>query len=131
MKLSENFTLEELIFTETGLNNYPNNIEIENLKKLVVNILQPLRNYIKRPIHINSCFRNPIVNREVDGANNSAHLFGRAADITLGNKKDNELMFNWIKNNCKFRQLINEKNFSWVHVEYNEKDNKKQLLVIK
>ena len=47
MKLSNNFKLNELIYSSTaetnGINNYPSNREIDNLIRLCVNVLQPIR----------------------------------------------------------------------------------------
>lgn len=131
MKLTKNFTLEELTETSHNVPNNPSLHERENLTKLCVNVLQPLRDYMGSSITINSGYRNPIVNQLVKGANNSDHLFGYAADITVGTKAGNKKMYDWIKVHCKFKQLINEYNFSWVHVSYNDRNNKMQEVVIK
>lgn len=131
MKLGKYFTLNELTHTSTGLSNNPNSDEIENLKLLVENVLDPLRELYGKPIHVNSGYRSPVVNRKIGGANNSEHLLGFAVDITGGSKEENQILFNLIKNNFNFRQLINEYNFSWIHISYNIKDNKKQILTIK
>ena len=53
---------------------------------------------------------------------------GFAADITGGSKEENERLFNIIKHNFHFSQLIDEKNFSWVHVSYNPNNLKNQIL---
>lgn len=131
MKLTENFTLDELTATSTGINNKPMPTELDNLKLLCINILQPLRDWYSDAITVNSGYRNPAVNLKVKGATNSDHLKGMAADITAGNKAENEKLFNWIRDNCKYRQLINEYDYKWIHVSYNVKDNKKQVLIIK
>jgi hypothetical protein len=57
-------------------------------------------------------------------------MLGTAADITMDSKDSNKEMFDWIKENCEFRQLINEYDYSWIHVEYRSGDNKKQTLTI-
>ena len=57
-------------------------------------------------------------------------MLGTCADITLGSIEKNKLAFDWIKDNCNFRQLIWEKGGQWIHVEYLESDNKKQILNI-
>jgi len=130
-QLTKNFSLEEMCETSHRVPNIPSLHEKEQLIKLCVNVLQPLRDYVGKSIHVNSGYRNPIVNNLVKGANNSAHMLGTAADITLGNKVDNKMMYDWIKSNCEYRQLINEYDYSWVHVEYREGNNKKQNLIIK
>ena len=63
MKLSKNFSLEELTQSQTALrnniDNTPNEVQIANLEKLVLNILQPLRDYYEAPVKITSGFRSP------------------------------------------------------------------------
>ena len=85
--LSEHFTLGELTKTKTGINNVPNEEQVNNLKRLC-GWLEKLR---KRwndlygegddPIIINSGFRCPEVNKAVGGWAQSNHLTGCAVDI--------------------------------------------------
>lgn len=84
--LSPNFTLEELTFSEIaarrGIDNTPNAVQVANLTRLCVTLLEPARAILGVPIHINSGFRSPQVNLIVGStAKHSAHLDGRAADI--------------------------------------------------
>ena len=130
-KLGKYFSLSELTRTNKNLPNVPNSQQIENLQKLVENILDPLREKYGNPIRVNSGFRSAKVNEAVKGAKNSEHLSGCAADITAGNKTENCILFQLIRDNFTFRQLINEYDYSWIHVSFNEKDNKKQILAIK
>lgn len=125
------FTLKEFTATNRKIPNFPNPSQVENLQKLVKNILDPLRELYGKPITVNSGFRSKALNTVVGGASTSEHLQGMAADITAGSKSENKILFNLIKDNFKFRQLINEKDFSWIHVSYNEKDLKQQILTIK
>lgn len=130
MKLiSKYFKLDELIHTSTGLINVPDKEQFDNLQKLVTNVLDPLRELYGHPITVNSAFRSKAVNKLVKGATNSDHCYGYAADLDCNN---NLLLFNLIRNNFIFRQLImeggTEKNPAWIHVAYNENDNKKQVL---
>ena len=67
MKLSNNFTLEELLVTSIGVANIPSDIEIDNLRALCINVLQPVRDMIGRPIIITSGFRCKAVNAKVGG----------------------------------------------------------------
>ena len=128
MRVTEHFTLEELTHTTTGLDNKQLSPELDNLKKLAINILEPLRLLYGKPIHVNSGYRSPLVNRKVKGAVHSDHLGGYAADITGGSTEENEKLFNLIRDNFKFKQLINEYDFKWVHVSYKEGNNKGQIL---
>lgn len=132
MKLqSKYFTLEELTATGTGLLNVPNQEQFDNLQKLVTNILDPVRELYGKPIHINSGFRSANVNKAVNGSKNSDHLFGFAADLKCEN---NYQLYNLILENFEFKQLISEKGSiiapKWIHVSFDEKNNKKQILRI-
>ena len=124
------FKLSELIATNSGLDNTPTPTEKANLIELVDKVLDPLREMYGKPIHVNSGYRSPMVNRKVGGATNSDHIKGMAADITAGSRIENKKLYELIRDNLTFRQLINEHDYKWVHVSYNEKDNKKQELKI-
>lgn len=80
IKLSEHFTLGELCKTKTGIENVPNKVQVENLKRLC-QWLEHLRIKRNEPIFINSGYRSPLVNKAVGGATNSNHLTGCAVDI--------------------------------------------------
>jgi len=124
-QLSKNFTLQELTHTNTGIDNTPNENQKANLKLLCENVLQPVRELYGKPIKVNSGFRSWSVNNAVGGKIHSQHRTGEAADISC---KDNKKLFELIKDNCKFDQLINEKNYSWIHVSYSATKNRGQIL---
>ena len=137
MRLSQNFTLNELTYSDTasrlGIKNLPTQEVIQNLGALVQNVLQPLRDMLGKPITITSGFRNKLLNQKVGGASNSQHLFGQAADIIVYGMKVEDL-YNYIKNsNLIYDQLILEetKNNKWVHISYCRKFNRKQNLIFK
>lgn len=131
-KITENFTWEEATKTRTGIDNsIPNDEIAENIKALVINVLQPLRDGLKRPIKINSIYRSPEVNAAIGGSKNSQHMVGEAADISCDVLLD---AFNYIKDKLPFDQLIYEygKHIHWIHVSYKRKgQNRKQILVAK
>ena len=119
------FTIEEMIKSSTAtakrIDNTPNQTVIDSLTKLIEAVLDPLREWYGKPIRVNSGYRCEALNKAVGSkAKNSQHLYGEAADITAGSKEENEKLFNYIKDNLEFDQLINESNFSWVHVSYRE-----------
>ncbi len=122
------FTLSELTATNTGIKNNPAPAQISNLTALIANILDPLRELYGRPIKINSGFRCTAVNVAVGGTPGSQHLKGEAADITGEN---NKLLFNLIKDNFVFDQLINEKDFTWIHISFSQLYNRNHVLKIK
>lgn len=129
------FTIEEMIESSTAtakrIDNTPNQTVIDSLTKLIEAVLDPLREWYGKPIRVNSGYRCEALNKAVGSkAKNSQHLYGEAADITVGSKTENEKLFNYIKDNLPFDQLINESNFSWVHVSYREGRLRKQVLAL-
>ena len=125
MKLSKNFTLSELTYSSTAkankVDNTPDRWELDNLKKLCNEVLQPIRDKWDDSIFINSGFRNPIVNRLVKGSTSSQHLKGEAADITVGSKSRNKKLFDMIlqmieNEEITVGQIIDEKEYSWIHI---------------
>lgn len=137
MNLTKNFTLSEMTKSETalrhGMANDPSETEIENLRLLCENVLQPVRDYYGTGVKVNSGFRHPLVNAKVGGSTTSDHCKGFAADIEIPGIPNAELA-EWIAEHMEFRQLILEfytpgvPDSGWVHVSYNPADNKKQVL---
>lgn len=129
------FTIEEMTKSSTAtakhIDNTPNQTVIDNLTKLIEIVLDPLREWYGKPIRVNSGYRCEALNEAVGSkAKKSQHLYGEAADITAGSKEENEKLFNYIKDNLEFDQLINESDFSWVHVSYREGRLRKQVLAL-
>lgn len=123
MKLSEHLDLVEVTRSETakrkGIDNMPNPEITENLIELAAKIFEPIRVHFNKPIHISSGYRSVKLNDAIGGAKKSQHTKGEALDIDQGDRKENMEIFDFIKNNLDFDQLINEFNYSWVHVSYN------------
>lgn len=149
MKLSNNFSLEELTKSDTankcGIKNTPNTLELSNLTNLAKKILQPIRDAYGKPIIISSGFRCSQLNKKVGGASNSDHIFGAAADIhtTTNTLADNKKLWDVIislknKGIISCRQIIweygNKKiGPKWIHVSINHTKNiqkKNQLVFI-
>ena len=143
MKISENLDMSEVIRSESakrlGIRNMPSNEHINNLKELAENIFEPIRRNFRVPIRISSGYRSPALNRAIGGSQTSQHSRGEALDIDMdGNPHGvtNKQIFDYIKNNLNFDQLIwefgNNNNPDWVHVSYNTKGQQgKQVLVAK
>ena len=130
----KHFTIAELCKSDTadrkGIDNRCKKEHVANLTALVDNVLDPLREAYGKPIIVNSGFRSPALNKAVGGSATSDHMQGRAADITGGSPTENKKLFNLVQSlGLPFDQLIDEKNFAWVHVSYrSEKENRKQVL---
>jgi zinc D-Ala-D-Ala carboxypeptidase len=129
MKLSEHLSLSEVIRSESakrnGISNMPTAEHIENFKILATKVFEPIREHFGVPIRISSGYRSAELNKCVGGSTTSQHSSGEAIDIdqdqtTITNKQ----VFDYIKDNLTFDQLINEFNYAWVHVSY--KANGKQ-----
>jgi len=132
-KLSANFYLEEFVISQAaerhGYRNEPNEKQIENLRLLCVNVLQPLREIINVPIFINSGFRCFNVNAAVGGRFNSQHLEGKAADFVVYSMNLIDV-FNIILQKLSFEQLIYEFG-KWIHVSWNGELNRKEVMTSK
>lgn len=126
------FTIKELCKSSTAIqkriDNTPNSEIVNNLKQLVDQVLDPLRKRYGKPIKVNSGYRCEQLNKAVKGAANSQHIKGLAADITAGSAEENKILFELVQElNLPFDQLIDEKNFSWIHVSVSNKPRKQVL----
>lgn len=135
MMLSKNFSLAEMTRSTTAtkkrIENVPNDAQIESMRELCVKVLQPLRDSLG-PVNISSGFRSQKLNVAIGGSTTSQHcaLRGAAADIDMDSR--NAEVFNYIKDNIIYDQLIwefgDDNNPSWVHVSYHYGHNRKQIL---
>ena len=111
MKLTEHFSLEEMIKSQTGarkgIDNTPPPEVIESLKALCENVLEKIRIHFGRPVTVNSGYRGPKLNKATGGAKSSQHMTGQAADIEIAGIS-NKVLFCWIRDNLNFDQLILE-----------------------
>lgn len=128
-QISPSFTLEEFYHSDTalrlGINNTPGENDVENIKKLVHEVLQPLRDYFSLPVVIRSGYRSVPLNHAVGGEVKSQHLRGQAADITI-NGIGNDVIWQYIVDNIPFDQVILEHapahntQLGWIHVSYSD-----------
>ena len=128
MNLSRNFTLSELIKSDTairkGINNNPNAEQIEKLKALCENILQPVRDHFGR-VKITSGYRSVELCEAIGSSSRSQHAKAEAADFEVVGT-DNAELFDWIKSNLSPDQLIleyytpGEPNSGWIHCSWIE-----------
>ena len=137
MKLSANFELAELIKSQVaerkGIPNNPSPDQIDNLKSLCINVLQPIRSEFDKPVIISSGFRSAELCIAIGSKPTSQHAEGKAADLEIPGVDNMELAM-WIKNNLNFDQLIlefykdGEPNSGWIHVSWNGDSNRNQTL---
>lgn len=130
MKIGKYFTLEELTRSQAasrnGISNQPNNVQLDALKALVRNVLDPLREAVGRPVNVNSGFRNEAVNRLVGGSKTSQHRFGEAADIVVPGMSVTAVIQIMRDLKLPFDQVIDEFG-SWVHVSYGPRQRRQAL----
>ena len=135
-QLTRNFSLKELVHSDTALANFISNIPssyvIIKLTDLAENILQPLRDKFNQPVIITSGYRNEELNILVRGTTKSQHTLGQAADLHVKNV-DLLTVAEWIADNLVYDQLILEsynpiKNTGWIHCSFKEGKNRSQVL---
>ena len=127
MKISKHISEHEGVYSRTALrlniDNTPEPYHLVNMHVIAENVFEPLREWVKGPIKINSFYRCSELNSAIGGSQRSQHCEGRAIDLddTFG-YKTNAQMFEYIKDNLDFDQLIwefgDDSNPSWVHVSY-------------
>lgn len=141
MLLSENLSLSEVIKSQTakrlGIDNNPTPEHLENLKLVAKHIFQPIREHFKKPINVSSGYRSKALNDATPGSSpTSQHCSGEALDLDQDGQPHgvtNKMVFEYIKNNLNFDQLIwefgNDQNPDWVHVSYESTGRqRKQIL---
>ena len=122
MKLSKNLSLSEMLKSGTaerkGIENLPTEEHIENMKVLAENIFQPIREHFDVPFSISSGYRSEALNKDRDYAN----------------APNNAEVFNFIKDNLNFDQLIwefgTDENPSWVHVSYSTTRTQRNRILV-
>lgn len=138
-KISKHISFDEATKSITairrGIFNKPGEVELANMKLVAEKCFEPLREWYGKPIKINSFYRCKALNTAVGGSATSDHMKGMSIDIDAGSRSENLKLFNWLKDNVKFKQLIHEYGDKtgpdWVHISYDEKDLRNQILYIK
>ena len=140
MKLSEHLELSEVTRSESakrkGISNMPTEAHIANFKLLADNIFEPIRQHFRCPIIISSGYRSKELNAAIGGSLTSQHCQGEAIDIDMDgstNGVTNRMVFDYIKDNLNFDQLIYEfgdaNNPDWVHVSYESTGKQRKQII--
>ena len=113
----KHFTLDELTRSDAARAHH-----LDNTPGEAARVLDPLREWWEGPVRVTSGYRSPAVNRLVGGVASSQHCLGEAADLTVGSRRHNRLVFEHIRLCLPFDQLIAEQpdaeGPAWVHVSY-------------
>ena len=136
--ISKNVSYNEGVNSKTalrlGIDNTPNEEQTNNMHLVAENVFQPLREHFNVPIYISSFFRSSALNKAIGGSKTSQHCKGEAMDLDadIFEGITNAQIFNYIKDNLKFDQLIwefgTDKNPSWVHVSFSNYKNRGKVL---
>lgn len=140
MQISEHFTLEEFLKSQTaarlGINNTPNDTVIRNLQALCHNVLEPVRLNYGRPVMISSGYRSLLLNHRIGGAATSQHCKGEAADFEVPGVPNLEVA-RWMEQHLNYDQLILEfytpgqPSSGWVHVSWQANYRNQELTAVK
>ena len=136
VKLSQNFTIQEYIKSQTalrqGIDNTPTEEHMGNATALFRNVVQKVRDQFGVTV-INSGYRGEALNKAVGGSSTSQHCKGEAVDIECPGTPNYDVA-KWIEDNLDFDQLILEfytpgiPDSGWVHVSYKSEGNRKSVL---
>lgn len=142
MQLSEHLNLNEVTYSGTakrlGIDNNPTPEHLNNLKLIAEKVFEPIRKHFGKPIKVSSGYRSKVLNAATPGASEtSQHSTGEALDLDqdgMTTGVTNKMVFEFIKNNVIFDQLIwefgTEYNPDWVHVSY-ESTGKQRKQILK
>jgi hypothetical protein len=116
-----------------GISNEPSAEVLERMKVTAARIIDPVRQRFPRSV-VSSFYRSPALNRKMGGSKTSQHVTGEAVDLDSPDNVDNLAIFNFIKDELTFDQLIFEYPDvngvpNWVHASIRQKDNRGQVLV--
>lgn len=136
-KISKHISYKEATHSNTatrrGIKNVPTEKHLIAIRALAKHVFEPMRKHFDKPIRVNSFFRSVALNKAIGGSSTSQHCKGEAIDLDATEGFTNKQIYNYIKNNLEYDQLIwefgTDKEPDWVHVSYraNGKNRKQQL----
>ncbi len=137
-RISKHISYKEAVRSDYAkkhkIENEPNDEQLENMKLIAKEVFEPLRKWVGGPIKVNSFFRSEDLNTGIGGSKTSSHLKGQAIDLTTMGLKTNKQIFDYIKDNLEYDQLIWEYgrvNPKWIHVSFNQVKNRKQAFRVR
>ncbi len=132
MRLTRNFSLEQLIYSETAererIDNTPGPDIVKNLE-LLAQGLEQVQALTEHPLEISSAYRCAELNRRVGGAKTSQHAQGQAADFTCAGFGPPVDIIKAIRDSdIEFDQCILEY-ARWVHISFSKMPRGKVLTI--
>ena len=135
MDISEHISYNEATQSPTairfGIENTPTEHQLFAMRIVASVCFEPLRQWYGKPIKINSFFRCTLLNQKVGGSSSSQHCKGEAIDLTAGSKAENKKLFDWCKANLIWDQLIDEYDYTWIHISFRQGQNRNMVIKIK
>lgn len=133
-QISKHISYREATHSQTAIrhniDNTPGASELIAMRNVAEACFEPIRQWYGKPLKVNSFYRCPELNSKIGGSKTSQHMKGEAIDIDAGSKEENKKIFEWAKYNLKYDQLINEYDYSWVHISFTLGNNRNQTIVI-
>lgn len=135
--ISEHISFKEATYSQTAsklkIKNVPTESHIKAMQVTAEKVFQPLREWAEHPIRINSFYRSADLCEAIKSSRTSQHTKGQAIDLSTMGEKTNAELFNYIKDNLDFDQLIwefgSDDEPKWIHVSYvNKKANRNRIL---
>lgn len=121
--LSEHFSLSEATRNRRGLPNIPGTEELKRMQETALTLLEPIRVMFGVPVDINSFYRDQEVNRIAGGDKNSAHMYGRAADIVIRGERMIDCFHKIKESIIPYDKIIYETNrigSVWIHIQIHQ-----------
>ena len=138
-RISKYISYQESVTSQTatrnGIDNTPSDSELISMQLVGIRVFDEVREHFDTPIRVSSFFRALDLNRAVGSKDSSQHRKGQAIDMQGTGKVSNKMIFNYIKDNLDYDQLIweygNKTNPAWVHVSYVSREkNRKQIIYV-
>lgn len=112
-----------------GIDNTPPPWAEDNISKLVINTLVPIRRWARERdpdavVRITSGYRSQALNKAIGGAARSHHLFGRAADFVIPGVSPSQIRTFVLNSDIPFAELITYRTFT--HIAYHEGHNNRR-----
>ena len=133
--ISEKEATKSVTALRLGIDNTPDGDTLNNMKLVAEKVFEPSRDWVGGAIKINSFYRSPALNEAIGGSTRSQHCKGQAIDIDdIYGHKTNKEMFDWIRDNIDFDQMIWEfgdttENPDWVHISYVSEDKNRNRIL--
>lgn len=133
--MSKYFSIKEFtkskIAQQNGIKNIPDTEIVKNLERLALELLDPVRVFLKRPVHINSGYRSVELNAAIGGTENSAHTLGCAADLVADQAEQLAILRFLADKDILFDQAIIYPNRGFIHLSLMPKGNRREFLISK